>query len=268
MPSLKERVTTPVRRVRDRHSVVDHTLNTVTHYGSVNGNAQAGAVTYFGFLSFFPILALGFFFVGLLARTFPSCGAAIVAEVENLLPGVVGSEEGRDPAEGLRGLRRHGRSARSDRSALRGTRLAVGDAGGPRGDVRAAEQGAPELRRGQGARPRHAGAHRAGAPGVGRPVRTRVGLLGADPRVARSRPERPGAVLRALGDRPRARHRRVDRAAARDVPAAGPAARAAPLAARRGGPRGVRLRGAQECRRLPDLAHQGDSPPSRRSGSR
>ena len=71
-----------MRRVRDRHSVVDHTLNTVTHYGSVNGNAQAGAVTYFGFLSFFPILALGFFFVGLLAQNFPEL-RAIVAEVEN-----------------------------------------------------------------------------------------------------------------------------------------------------------------------------------------
>ena len=97
MPSLKERVTAPVRRVRERHQVVDHTLNTVTHYGSVNGNAQAGAVTYFGFLSFFPILALGFFFVGLLAQNFPELRAAIVAEVENLLPGVVGSDEGEIP---------------------------------------------------------------------------------------------------------------------------------------------------------------------------
>ena len=84
-----------MRRVRDRHSVVDHTLNTVTHYGSVNGGAQAGAVTYFGFLSFFPILALGFFFVGLLARTFPSC--APPSRGENLLPGVVGSDEGEIP---------------------------------------------------------------------------------------------------------------------------------------------------------------------------
>ena len=37
------------------------------HYGQVNGAAQAGAVTYYAFLSFFPILALAFF-VGRLPR--------------------------------------------------------------------------------------------------------------------------------------------------------------------------------------------------------
>jgi membrane protein len=97
MPSLKERVSAKAARFRARHQVVDHSLNTVTHYGSVNGNAQAGAVTYFGFLSFFPILALGFFFVGLLAQVYPELRADIHVEIENLLPGVVGSDEGEIP---------------------------------------------------------------------------------------------------------------------------------------------------------------------------
>ena len=56
MPSLKERVTTPVRRVRDRHSIVDHTLNTVTHYRSVGGEHPGAPRPLLGFLSFFPIL--------------------------------------------------------------------------------------------------------------------------------------------------------------------------------------------------------------------
>ena len=59
----------------------------VQHYGTVNGNAQAGAVTYFGFLSFFPILALGFFVVGLLAQVYPDLKDQMVAEINNLLPG-------------------------------------------------------------------------------------------------------------------------------------------------------------------------------------
>ena len=50
---------------------LDHALRMLQHYGSVNGNAQAGAVTYFGFLSIFPILAIAFFFVGKIAQLYP-----------------------------------------------------------------------------------------------------------------------------------------------------------------------------------------------------
>jgi membrane protein len=97
MPTLKERATARVRRVRDRYPLVDHLVRMVRHYNTVNGNAQAGAVTYFGFLSFFPILALGFFAVGLLANVYPDLKSEIAAEVENLLPGVIGRDEGEIP---------------------------------------------------------------------------------------------------------------------------------------------------------------------------
>jgi membrane protein len=97
MPSLKERVTARVDRFRARHPKVDHVLAMVEHYGKVNGNAQAGAVTFFGFLSFFPILALAFFGVGILAHVYPDLRADIRAEIENLLPGVVGGGPGEIP---------------------------------------------------------------------------------------------------------------------------------------------------------------------------
>jgi membrane protein len=97
MPTMKERVTAKVERVRERYPLVDHLVRMVRHYGTVDGNAQAGAVTYFGFLSFFPILALGFFAVGLLAHVYPDLRADIAAEVENLLPGMIGSDEGEIP---------------------------------------------------------------------------------------------------------------------------------------------------------------------------
>ena len=45
---------------RRRSRLLDHTMNTLKHYGNVQGGVLAGAVTYFGFLSFFPILALAF----------------------------------------------------------------------------------------------------------------------------------------------------------------------------------------------------------------
>jgi membrane protein len=97
MPSLKERVTARVDRFRARHRKVDHVLAMVEHYGKVNGNAQAGAVTFFGFLSFFPILALAFFGVGVLAQVYPELRAEIRVEIEHLLPGVVGGGPGEIP---------------------------------------------------------------------------------------------------------------------------------------------------------------------------
>jgi membrane protein len=97
MASLKERVTSTVGRLRERYGWLDHILRTVQHYGSVNGNAQAGAVTYFGFLSFFPILALGFFVIGLVAHFYPDIKDQMVSEINEMLPGVIGTEPGQIP---------------------------------------------------------------------------------------------------------------------------------------------------------------------------
>ena len=71
MPSLKERVTAFLDRARARSRLLDHVIRTQQHYSAVKGNLQAGAVTYFAFLSFFPILALAFFVVGCVARVYP-----------------------------------------------------------------------------------------------------------------------------------------------------------------------------------------------------
>ena len=92
MPSLKQRVTATVDRLRERYSWLDHTLRMLQHYGSVNGNAQAGAVTYFGFLSIFPILAIAFFVIGKLALLYPAIQVDMVDEIKSLLPGVIGNE--------------------------------------------------------------------------------------------------------------------------------------------------------------------------------
>jgi len=67
MSSAQDRL----QQVRDRRPFVDHVVRMVQHYGRVKGKLQAGAVTYFGFLSFFPILALAFFVVGYLSKVYP-----------------------------------------------------------------------------------------------------------------------------------------------------------------------------------------------------
>jgi membrane protein len=81
---------------RRRYGWLDHVVRTVQHYGTANGNLQAGAVTYFGFLSFFPILALAFAVVGMIARVVPEAETALVDAIETVLPEMVS----RTPVDG------------------------------------------------------------------------------------------------------------------------------------------------------------------------
>ena len=60
-----------IAEVRQDAPALDHALRTQAHYGSAKGSQQAGAVTYFGFLSVFPVLALAFFAVGYIAQGLP-----------------------------------------------------------------------------------------------------------------------------------------------------------------------------------------------------
>lgn len=99
MASLKERVAARVESARERSVLLDHLVRTVQHYGKVNGNAQAGAVTYFGFLSFFPILALAFFVVGQVSKVYADAREDLVEVIDTFLPGIVGNGEGEIPLE-------------------------------------------------------------------------------------------------------------------------------------------------------------------------
>ena len=84
MTSPKQRL----EQVRARRPFVDHVVRMVQHYGAVKGNLQAGAVTYFGFLSFFPVLALAFFFVGYVSAVFPDARDVLRDALTELFRGV------------------------------------------------------------------------------------------------------------------------------------------------------------------------------------
>jgi membrane protein len=73
------------------------------HYGSVKGSQQAGAVTYFAFLSFFPILALAFFVIGYVARVYPDAQLDLKAAIDQVLPGFLGNKEGQIPLDDIEG---------------------------------------------------------------------------------------------------------------------------------------------------------------------
>ncbi|MBZ5740203.1 YihY/virulence factor BrkB family protein [Nocardioides mangrovi] len=87
MPSLKERIA----EVRERRPLVDHVVRMQEHYGGVKAGQQAGAVTYFAFLSFFPILALAFFVVGIVAKIYPGARGDLSDALNAVIPGLVGT---------------------------------------------------------------------------------------------------------------------------------------------------------------------------------
>ena len=80
--------------VRHRRPVVDHVVRMVEHYGGVDGNALAAAVTYFAFLSFFPILALAFAIFGQVAKVYEGAEDTLVDAANTVLPGLVGGRSG------------------------------------------------------------------------------------------------------------------------------------------------------------------------------
>ena len=92
MPTLKDRATAFLDRARARSRLLDHAIRTQQHYTKVKGSLQAGAVTYFAFLSFFPILALAFFVIGYVARVYPSAQDDLVSALDTMLPGLIGSD--------------------------------------------------------------------------------------------------------------------------------------------------------------------------------
>jgi membrane protein len=82
-----------VDALRERSPLFDHALSMNEHYAKVEGSLLAGAVTYFGFLSFFPLLALGFAVVGFISGTYPDARDHLVTAIEQIFPNIV-SENG------------------------------------------------------------------------------------------------------------------------------------------------------------------------------
>ncbi|MBC2933728.1 YihY/virulence factor BrkB family protein [Nocardioides sp. zg-1228] len=92
--SVVDTVKQRVAAVRERRPFIDHLFRMIQHYGAVKGNALAGAVTFFGFLSFFPILALAFAVVGLVAGIYSDATEQVVKAIQSVLPMVVEGKAG------------------------------------------------------------------------------------------------------------------------------------------------------------------------------
>jgi membrane protein len=90
VPSVKQRISA----IRERRPFIDHLVRMQEHYSSVKAGQQAGAVTYFAFLSFFPILALAFFVVGWIAKVYPQAKKDLTSALNDVMPGLVGNHAG------------------------------------------------------------------------------------------------------------------------------------------------------------------------------
>jgi membrane protein len=86
---LKDRASRAMRTLRQRSPTADHLIRTWQHYSKVQGNVLAGAVTYFGFLSFFPILALAFAAVGYITIVYPDARHNLTEGLQQVFPGIV-----------------------------------------------------------------------------------------------------------------------------------------------------------------------------------
>jgi membrane protein len=97
MASLKERLAARLAALRERHPGLDHAVTALTYYSERNGNVHAGGVTYFGFLSFFPLLALAFFAVGYISAVAPQARQELLDSIDAMLPGLIGTRPGMIP---------------------------------------------------------------------------------------------------------------------------------------------------------------------------
>jgi membrane protein len=83
-----------VADLRRRSLLFDHGVRTLRHYSQVHGSGLAGSVTYYAFLSFFPILALAFFVVGYVSKLYPDARDNLTSAVGTLLPHILGEGDG------------------------------------------------------------------------------------------------------------------------------------------------------------------------------
>ncbi|MQA81504.1 MAG: hypothetical protein GEV10_23985 [Streptosporangiales bacterium] len=91
----KRRVESWFGATRKRFGWFDHLVRGYTRFNEQNGNSLAGSVTYFGFLSFFPLLAVGFAILVYVVVVYPDARAEVGDALTATFPGLIGSGPGK-----------------------------------------------------------------------------------------------------------------------------------------------------------------------------
>jgi len=74
--------------MRERYAWVDHLIRAKGHYDEVRGDRLAASVTYFGFLSLFPLLIVAYALLGYLVEFFPDIRASVTEFLSEQFPGI------------------------------------------------------------------------------------------------------------------------------------------------------------------------------------
>ncbi|WP_326820040.1 YihY/virulence factor BrkB family protein [Streptosporangium sp. NBC_01756] len=86
--ALREWGRSKLGSIRIRWLWFDHLVRTVQRYQIQSGDRLAGAVTYFAFLSFFPIIALAFAVFGVFLSVRPDAVTTLQRAIDQYLPGL------------------------------------------------------------------------------------------------------------------------------------------------------------------------------------
>ena len=92
-PGLVDRAKAWFAELRQRRPLVDHAARMVEHMGAVQGTILAGAVTYFGYLSFFPVLVIAFTVVAVIANVVPEVEDVLITTVQSVFPDLIGTKK-------------------------------------------------------------------------------------------------------------------------------------------------------------------------------
>jgi membrane protein len=84
-----------IRRARSRWPWFDHAARAYQRNNEVLGGQLAAAITFYGFLSFFPLLALAFAVVGYVSGAYPDAQDSVTQAVQNTFPSLIGTGPGR-----------------------------------------------------------------------------------------------------------------------------------------------------------------------------
>ena len=87
---LRRRAGDLLAAARRRSPALDHALRTYARYQADGGDTLAASVTYFGFLSFFPLVALAFFVTGVVVNVDPAAAQSVTDALSSALPGLIG----------------------------------------------------------------------------------------------------------------------------------------------------------------------------------
>src|ERR1700712_5267325 len=88
MPKPIDTVQSGVTTIRERRPFLDHLIRAFGRYQADAGDRLAASVTYFGFLSFFPLIALAFSIAGFVVDAYPDAQQRLTEEINNFLPGL------------------------------------------------------------------------------------------------------------------------------------------------------------------------------------